>query len=393
MLLTSFFTLVWASRTSVRISSAVPHRPARRCPCAAAPRLTTTRSACEPPRQPAHPANLPTPAARPICSEELSIPDSTITDVPQVRRADSRDTRARACLPRTPGHPLNHPCGVLSETSGSPRARSMHCASRRRCFAATAYVLVGEGAGRSLPPCPTSVRLCTDRARQLDRVGQSGGNVIIRGGFDVHPREIEELLMEHLTVSLVAVIGVPTSLTTEAELVARASRHQGWARRWTRHVVPGRGWRRLRPARSRTGHIFFVMVIATRRVQSYASAAPIEAHISARRARHRRLAALRTGRAKRLPIDLARADQPQPPRRGRPTAQAGRQTLLGLSIQSVPIPDSVITVHRRWLVLIDRKSLEILLVGTRYCAVAVGPGCRRYATKSDGERVSPMYEK
>lgn len=34
-------------------------------------------------------------------------------------------------------------------------------------------------------------------------------DMIIRGGFNVYPREIEELLMEHPAVSLVAVVGVP----------------------------------------------------------------------------------------------------------------------------------------------------------------------------------------
>ena len=35
--------------------------------------------------------------------------------------------------------------------------------------------------------------------------------MIIRGGFNVYPREIEEVLMTHPAVSLAAVIGVPHS--------------------------------------------------------------------------------------------------------------------------------------------------------------------------------------
>ena len=33
--------------------------------------------------------------------------------------------------------------------------------------------------------------------------------MIIRGGFNVYPREIEEVLMTHEAVSLAAVVGVP----------------------------------------------------------------------------------------------------------------------------------------------------------------------------------------
>ena len=37
--------------------------------------------------------------------------------------------------------------------------------------------------------------------------------MIIRGGFNVYPREIEEVCMTHPAVSLVAVIGVPHERT------------------------------------------------------------------------------------------------------------------------------------------------------------------------------------
>ncbi|MFN8483059.1 MAG: long-chain fatty acid--CoA ligase [Anaerolineae bacterium] len=40
-------------------------------------------------------------------------------------------------------------------------------------------------------------------------------DMIIRGGFNVYPREIEEVLMEHPSVSLAAVVGVPDSVLGE----------------------------------------------------------------------------------------------------------------------------------------------------------------------------------
>ena len=45
-------------------------------------------------------------------------------------------------------------------------------------------------------------------------------DMIIRGGFNVYPREIEEVLMTHEAVSLAAVIGVPHP--THGEEVAAA---------------------------------------------------------------------------------------------------------------------------------------------------------------------------
>jgi long-chain acyl-CoA synthetase len=35
--------------------------------------------------------------------------------------------------------------------------------------------------------------------------------MIIRGGLNVYPREVEEVMMKHAAVSMVAVIGVPDS--------------------------------------------------------------------------------------------------------------------------------------------------------------------------------------
>src|SRR5436190_8266184 len=76
-------------------------------------------------------------------------------------------------------------------------------------------------------------------------------DMIIRGGFNVYPREIEEVLMTHPAVSLCAVIGVPddrlgeeikafvvrrpSATTSEAELIAW-SREQVAAYKYPRHV-------------------------------------------------------------------------------------------------------------------------------------------------------------
>lgn len=66
-------------------------------------------------------------------------------------------------------------------------------------------------------------------------------DMIIRGGFNVYPREVEEVLMRHPAVSLAAVVGVPSEefgeevkaylvrtqgdATTEAELIAYCREH------------------------------------------------------------------------------------------------------------------------------------------------------------------------
>ena len=69
-------------------------------------------------------------------------------------------------------------------------------------------------------------------------------DMIIRGGFNVYPREVEEVLMTHEAVSLAAVIGVPHESHGE-EIKAVVIRDEGarvtedelvaWARsRWRR---------------------------------------------------------------------------------------------------------------------------------------------------------------
>jgi long-chain acyl-CoA synthetase len=51
-------------------------------------------------------------------------------------------------------------------------------------------------------------------------------DMIIRGGFNVYPREIEEVLMTHEAVSLAAVIGVPHESHGE-EIKAVVILHEG----------------------------------------------------------------------------------------------------------------------------------------------------------------------
>ena len=50
--------------------------------------------------------------------------------------------------------------------------------------------------------------------------------MIIRGGFNVYPREIEEVLMTHPAVSLAAVVGVPNESHGE-EIKAYVIRKEG----------------------------------------------------------------------------------------------------------------------------------------------------------------------
>ncbi len=53
-------------------------------------------------------------------------------------------------------------------------------------------------------------------------------DMIIRGGFNVYPREVEEVLMTHEAVSLAAVIGVPHDSHGE-EIKAFVIRNEGAA--------------------------------------------------------------------------------------------------------------------------------------------------------------------
>jgi len=51
-------------------------------------------------------------------------------------------------------------------------------------------------------------------------------DLILRGGFNVYPREIEEVLMTHPAVALIAVVGVPDERLGE-EVKAFVVRRQG----------------------------------------------------------------------------------------------------------------------------------------------------------------------
>lgn len=51
-------------------------------------------------------------------------------------------------------------------------------------------------------------------------------DMIIRGGFNVYPRELEEVLMRHPAVSLAAVIGIPHDSHGE-EIKAIVVKHEG----------------------------------------------------------------------------------------------------------------------------------------------------------------------
>ena len=62
--------------------------------------------------------------------------------------------------------------------------------------------------------------------------------MILRGGFNVYPREVEEVLMTHPAVSLAAVVGVPDERLGE-EVKAYIVRKPGASvRRTARRVVP-----------------------------------------------------------------------------------------------------------------------------------------------------------
>ena len=90
--------------------------------------------------------------------------------------------------------------------------------------------------------------LCTMDARGYCRVTGRLKDLIIRGGENIYPREIEEVLYAHAAVSEVAVFGAPDDYwgeTVAAAVVFREGQHadaaelHGWvAARLARHKVP-----------------------------------------------------------------------------------------------------------------------------------------------------------
>lgn len=69
--------------------------------------------------------------------------------------------------------------------------------------------------------------------------------MIIRGGFNVYPREIEEALIRHPAVSLVAVIGVEhPSLGEEIKAVVVLKEMEEPIEEETLIARAGSGWRR-----------------------------------------------------------------------------------------------------------------------------------------------------
>jgi ABC-type amino acid transport system permease subunit len=79
-------------------------------------------------------------------------------------------------------------------------------------------------------------------------------DMVIRGGFNVYPREIEEVLMQHPAVAMVAVVGVPHEVHGEEikAVVLPEARHPGRCRR-DRGLVPRAHGRLQVPAHRRTG--------------------------------------------------------------------------------------------------------------------------------------------